>query len=106
MKIASYNANTIGARLPVLLQWLERSRPDVACLQELKAPDEGFPVEALREAGSEAVWRGQKHPSRFGASTPLPVETTCRTTDKRVGEESGLDRRIDGMPVEAPGPAP
>jgi exodeoxyribonuclease-3 len=60
MKIATYNVNGIGARLPVLLQWLERSRPDVACLQELKAPDERFPVAALREAGYQAVWHGQK----------------------------------------------
>lgn len=60
MKIATYNVNSIGARLPVLLHWLATSKPDVACLQELKAPDEKFPVEALREAGYEAVWHGQK----------------------------------------------
>src|SRR4051794_14289899 len=60
MKIATYNVNGIGARLPVLLQWLACSKPDVACLQELKAPDEKFPVDALREAGYEAVWHGQK----------------------------------------------
>jgi exonuclease III len=46
MKIATYNVNSIGARLPVLLHWLASSNPDVACLQELKAPDEKFPVEA------------------------------------------------------------
>jgi exodeoxyribonuclease-3 len=60
MKIATYNINGIGARLPVLLRWLDESRPDVACLQELKAPDEKFPVDAIREAGYEAVWHGQK----------------------------------------------
>src|SRR4051812_5871060 len=60
MRIATYNVNGIGARLPVLLQWLERSRPDVACLQELKAPDEKFPAGAIKEAGYEAIWHGQK----------------------------------------------
>jgi exodeoxyribonuclease III len=60
MKIATYNVNSIGARLPVLLHWLASSKPDVACLQELKTTDEKFPVEALREAGYEAVWHGQK----------------------------------------------
>jgi exodeoxyribonuclease-3 len=60
MKIATYNVNGVGARLPVLLRWLERSRPDIACLQELKAPDEKFPVDAIRAAGYEAVWHGQK----------------------------------------------
>jgi len=60
MKIATYNVNSINARLPVLLHWLASSKPDVACLQELKTTDEKFPVEAVREAGYEAVWHGQK----------------------------------------------
>jgi len=60
MKIATYNINGIGARLPVLLRWLEQARPDVACLQELKAPQEKFPIDAIREAGYGAVWHGQK----------------------------------------------
>ena len=60
MRIASYNVNGVNGRLPVLLRWLELSRPDIACLQELKAPDEKFPHEAIREAGYEAVWHGQK----------------------------------------------
>ena len=60
MKIATYNVNSIGARLPVLLHWLASSKPDVACLQELKTTDEKFPVDAVREAGYEAVWHGQK----------------------------------------------
>jgi exodeoxyribonuclease-3 len=60
MRIATYNVNGVNARLPVLLGWLAQSGPDVACLQELKAPDEKFPAEALREAGYEAVWHGQK----------------------------------------------
>ena len=60
MRIASYNVNGVNGRLPVLLRWLELSRPDIACLQEIKAPDEKFPHEAIREAGYEAVWHGQK----------------------------------------------
>src|SRR5436190_15644055 len=60
MKIATYNVNGINARLPVLLRWLADARPDVACLQELKAPQERFPEDALREAGYHAIWHGQK----------------------------------------------
>jgi exodeoxyribonuclease III len=60
MKIATYNVNGITARLPVLLQWLTETAPDVACLQELKAPQEKFPEEAIKEAGYEAIWQGQK----------------------------------------------
>jgi exodeoxyribonuclease III len=60
MKIATFNVNGIKTRLPNLLQWLERERPDVACLQELKALDGMFPHEALLEAGYRSVWRGQR----------------------------------------------
>ena len=48
MKIATYNVNGVNGRLPVLLRWLQETRPDVACLQELKAPDEKFPEEAIK----------------------------------------------------------
>jgi exodeoxyribonuclease-3 len=60
MKIATYNVNGINGRLPVLLRWLEETAPDVACLQELKAPDEKFPEQAIKDAGYNAIWHGQK----------------------------------------------
>ncbi|GGY78982.1 exodeoxyribonuclease III [Cellvibrio zantedeschiae] len=60
MKIATYNVNGINARLPVLLNWLEKSEPDIVCLQELKAPQEKFPEAILKERGYEAIWHGQK----------------------------------------------
>ncbi len=60
MKIATYNVNGINGRLAVLLRWLKESAPDVACLQELKSPDEKFPVKAIEEAGYKVCWHGQK----------------------------------------------
>src|SRR5690242_7178314 len=60
MRLATFNVNGINGRLPSLLAWLDETRPDVACLQELKAPDEKFPADALRAAGYRAVWHGQK----------------------------------------------
>lgn len=60
MKIATYNVNGINGRLPVLLRWLESCQPDVACLQELKAPQEKFPLEAIEQLGYKAIWHGQK----------------------------------------------
>jgi exodeoxyribonuclease-3 len=60
MKIATFNVNGITARLPSLLRWLEESRPDIACLQELKVPHERFPESRIREAGYGVVWHGQK----------------------------------------------
>ena len=60
MKIATYNVNGINGRLPVLLRWLGEAEPDVVCLQELKAPEEKFPLDAIRDAGYHAIWHGQK----------------------------------------------
>jgi exodeoxyribonuclease-3 len=60
MKIATYNVNGVNGRLPVLLRWLKETEPDVACLQELKAPDENFPEQAIKDAGYTAIWHGQK----------------------------------------------
>ena len=60
MKIATYNVNSINARLPIVLRWLEESEPDVVCFQELKAIQENFPAEALKNAGYESIWQGQK----------------------------------------------
>ena len=60
MRIASFNINGIKARLPRLLEWLEETRPTVACLQEIKTMDEGFPADAFEKIGYSAIWHGQK----------------------------------------------
>lgn len=60
MKIASFNINNVNKRLPNLLAWLRAAKPDVVCLQELKSTDAAFPIAAIRRAGYDAVWRGQK----------------------------------------------
>jgi len=60
LKIATFNVNGVNGRLPALLRWLAESKPDVACLQELKAPQEKFPEAVIRQAGYGAIWHGQK----------------------------------------------
>ena len=60
MKIATYNVNGVNGRLPVLLKWLAQEQPDIVCLQELKAPQEKFPEQAILDAGYNAIWHGQK----------------------------------------------
>jgi len=60
LKVATYNVNSVNARLPVLLRWLGETRPDVVCLQELKAPQDKFPEQAIRDAGYGVIWHGQK----------------------------------------------
>jgi exodeoxyribonuclease-3 len=60
MKIATFNVNGVNDRLSVLLRWLSEAKPDVVCLQELKAPDDRFPVREIENAGYGALWQGQK----------------------------------------------
>lgn len=60
MKIATYNVNGVNGRLNVLLRWLEEAAPDIVCLQELKAPQDNFPLKAINDAGYNAIWHGQK----------------------------------------------
>ncbi len=60
MKIATFNINNIRRRLSNLLDWLESSRPDIVCLQELKCTDDEFPAAEIENAGYWPVWRGQK----------------------------------------------
>src|ERR1700749_2032944 len=60
MKIATFNINNVNRRLTNLLRWLRAAKPDVVCLQELKAADNEFPRQAIEKAGYRAVWRGQR----------------------------------------------
>jgi len=60
MRIATYNINGIKARLPRLLEWLDETEPDIACLQEIKTADEGFPAAEFNAHGYGAIWHGQK----------------------------------------------
>ncbi|MGA7411165.1 MAG: endonuclease/exonuclease/phosphatase family protein [Bryobacteraceae bacterium] len=60
MKIATFNINNINKRLENLLFWLSKTKPDVVCLQELKAEQGAFPVQLLSSLGYEAVWQGQR----------------------------------------------
>ena len=78
MRVATFNINNINKRLDNLLAWLAEAKPDVVSLQELKAEQGAFPVDALRTFGYEAVWQGE--PSWNGvailrAKSPLPSLT-------------------------------
>jgi len=60
MRVATFNVNGVKGRLPRLLEWLEETQPDVACLQEIKTGDPTFPIAAIEKAGWRAVWHGQR----------------------------------------------
>ncbi len=59
-KIATWNINSIRIRLPRLLTWLDVNQPDIIALQETKISDADFPVQAIKDAGYEMVFAGQK----------------------------------------------
>jgi exodeoxyribonuclease-3 len=60
MHIATWNINSLKVRLPQVLDWLEKHRPDALCLQELKLEDARFPLAEIEAAGYSAVFSGQK----------------------------------------------
>ena len=60
MKIATFNINNVNKRLANLAAWLRQARPDIACLQELRATNSEFPIAAIEKGGYDAVWRGEK----------------------------------------------
>ncbi len=102
MKIATYNVNGVKSRLPHLLEWLDREQPDVACLQELKAQDEAFPVGALEAAGYGALWKGQRSWNGVAilARGAKPVEVRRELPGDPDGTQSRyLEAAVDGVVV-------
>jgi exodeoxyribonuclease-3 len=78
MRIATYNVNSVNARLPQLLEWLGEAAPDVVCLQELKCEDHRFPAEAIADAGYAALVHGQKSYNGVAILSRLPMEEARR----------------------------
>jgi exodeoxyribonuclease III len=78
MLLATYNVNSINSRLDALLHYLEERKPDVVCLQELKAPQEKFPEQAIRDAGYHALWHGQKSWNGVAIVTREPAQEVQR----------------------------
>ncbi len=102
MKIATFNVNSIRARLPALLQWLEESRPDVACLQELKCTDDAFPAGEIRAAGYGALWHGQKAWNGVAilarGANPIEVQRGL-PGDEADSQSRYLEAAVDGVLV-------
>ncbi|HRO61921.1 MAG TPA: exodeoxyribonuclease III, partial [Burkholderiaceae bacterium] len=102
MKIATFNVNGINARLPRLLEWLAESAPDIACLQELKCVDTVFPEAAIREAGYQAIWHGQKGFNGVAILSrgSAPVELRRGLDGDATDEQSRyLEAAVDGLVV-------
>ncbi|MHA6687327.1 exodeoxyribonuclease III [Mesorhizobium sp. A556] len=102
MKIASFNVNGVNGRLPVLVRWLGEAQPDVVCLQELKSPDDRFPIQEIEKAGYGAIWHGQKSWNGVAilARGKEPIETRRGLPgDPDDSHSRYLEAAIDGMIV-------
>lgn len=101
LKVATYNINSIRARLEPLLQWLEREKPDVLCLQEIKVQDEEFPAQPILDAGYHVVFRGQKSHAGVAIISREPAEhVSFGLDDGGERDEPRLIRAvIRGVPV-------
>jgi len=60
LRVASFNANSIKSRLPIILEWMDEQECDILCVQETKTTDETFPLGPIIEAGYHCVFHGQK----------------------------------------------
>lgn len=102
MRIATFNVNGVKTRLSRLLDWLEATRPDVACLQELKAADGQFPAAAVRDAGYDAVWRGEPRWNGVAILSRVGEPVVTRRTlpgDEADRQSRYLEAAVNGVLV-------
>jgi exodeoxyribonuclease III len=99
MRIATYNVNSVNARLPNLLEWLTEASPDVVCLQEIKCESVKFPLEAIQDAGYNCIISGQKSYNGVAILSRLPMELA---QDRLPGEEEDLQARYLEVEISLP----
>ena len=101
MRIATWNVNSVNARLPTVLAWLEQAAPDVACFQEIKCVDEKFPREAFESLGYNVETHGQKSYNGVALLSKYPLSDIRRGLP---GDETDEQARYIEALVEAPRP--
>ena len=98
-KVATYNCNSIRSRLPLVLSWLTREKPDVLCLQETKTPDAEFPAGAFQDAGYHVVFRGYKGQAGVAVVTKEePKEVRFGLDDDPKDEDRLIALKVRGIP--------
>jgi len=99
MKIATWNVNSVKARLPTVLAWLKQHAPDVACLQELKCEDDKFPRQEIEDLGYNVETHGQKTYNGVALLSKFPIEETLKGLP---GDDSDVQARYLEAVVSAP----
>lgn len=101
MRIATWNVNSINARLETVIRWFEEAQPDVACLQEIKCVDEKFPAEAFERLGYNLAIHGQKSYNGVALLSKHPLEDVRRGLPEGEGDDQA--RYIEAV-VSGPQP--
>lgn len=100
MKIASFNVNSLRARLDIVLNWLDQEQPEVLCLQETKVQDVDFPVDAFANSGYQYVFKGQKSYNGVAVFSKIKTKNVKAGFDDEPKDQSRLIRvDIDGIAV-------
>ena len=94
MKIATYNANSLRSRLPLILEWLEKNRPDVLCVQETKVQDVDFPAEAFDGTDYQFVFKGQKSYNGVAIFSRSDISAVQAGFDSEPADEARLLRAV------------
>jgi len=98
MKVASFNVNSIRARLPIVLDWIRNESPDVLCLQETKVPDADFPQTAFKDINYSVVFRGEKSYNGVAIFSKIPLKNIQIGFDEYESEGSRLIIAPAGCP--------
>ena len=101
MRLATWNVNSVNARLETVLKWFELAQPDVACLQEIKCVDEKFPAEAFERLGYNVAVHGQKTYNGVALVSKSPLEDIRRGLP---GDDSDDQARYIEAVVSGPSP--
>jgi exodeoxyribonuclease-3 len=100
MKISTFNTNSVRARLPIILDWLEQQGPDVLCVQETKVQDKDFPSDAFETAGYQALFRGQKSYNGVAILSKLPADSARqRLYDRNEEEARFISTKVNDIPI-------
>ncbi len=100
MRIASFNVNSLRARLPIVLEWLAENKTDVLCMQETKVQDKDFPSEVLNELNYKYVFAGQKSYNGVAIVSNSTIEDVQNGFDDEPKDEPRLIKaKINGITI-------
>ncbi|WP_337186121.1 exodeoxyribonuclease III [Phenylobacterium sp.] len=106
MRIATWNVNSVNARLDTVVRWFEAAKPDVACLQEIKCVDEKFPAEAFERLGYNIAVHGQKTYNGVALLSKAPLEDIRRGLPLLPGSDDDGDEQARYVEALVSGPTP